>query len=213
MGRPSYEADEFTAASAFARLGPQAKERLIVEDPDHPLPEDMTADGTTTIVVDDPERVELETSSEGPSYLFLADTFDPGWSATVDGKPAPIRPAYVAFRAVYLPAGAHRVAFTYVPAGFRPGLVATAAGLAVVLVLLAWPRRVAELAPPHTMLAWPRRWPLIALVVIALIIAGSAVRIGPGGIGVHSRAAQMFHTFTWGAGIEAISETRDAVGR
>jgi hypothetical protein len=30
---------------------------------------------------------------------------------------------------------------------------------------------------------------------------------------LHPRCEGMFHTFTWGAGIEAIPETRDALGR
>ena len=57
--------------------------------------------GKAEIVVDLAERVEVETELTAPSYLVLADTFDPGWSATVDGLVSPIRPAYVAFRAVF----------------------------------------------------------------------------------------------------------------
>ena len=52
------------------------------------------------ITRDEPERVEVATESPGPAYLVLSDTFDPGWSATLDGRPVPIRPAYLAFRAV-----------------------------------------------------------------------------------------------------------------
>ncbi len=79
---------------------------------------DATVSGTARIVEDLPERVVVETDAATPAYLVLSDTFDPGWSATVDGQPAPIRPAYVAFRAVYLPQGKHTVVFTYRPAGF-----------------------------------------------------------------------------------------------
>ena len=211
VGHPAYARDE---AEALAALGKAAREGLVVEDPDRPLDAGAKAEGTATIVVDEPERVEVETASTGPSYLFLADTFDPGWSATVDGRPAPIRPADLTFRAVYLAAGSHRVAFTYRPAGFLAGLILTGFGLAIAVVLLAWPRRVAELAPSHATLGWPRRWPLFVLVAIVLIVAASAIRIGPDGrVGTAPRVEGMFHTFTWGAGIEAIPSTRDALGR
>ncbi len=214
MGRPVYEADDSSALAALARLGREFRERVVVEDPDRPLAEEAKAEGSAAIVVDEPERVEVETSSTGPSYLFLADTFDPGWSATVDGRPAPIRPAFVAFRAVFVPGGSHRVVFAYRPAGFVVGGVVTGIGLALALALLLWPRRVADLAPAHAPLAWPRRWPLAVLVGIALIVAASAVRIGPGGrVTTDPRVHGMFHTFTWGAGIEAIPSTRDALGR
>ena len=107
---------------------PAIRDRLIVEDPDRPLPEDAVAEGTARIVVDQPERVEVEVDARTPAYLVLADTFDPGWSATLDGRPAPIRPAFAAFRAVFVEPGPHRVVFTYEPAGFRVGLVVTVAG-------------------------------------------------------------------------------------
>lgn len=214
LGRPAYAENEAEAFSTLTRLKEDGRERVIVEDPDRPLAEDARAEGTATIVVDEPERVEVETASGGPSYLFLADTFDPGWSATVDGRPAPVRPAQVTFRAVYLPGGSHRVVFTYRPAGFLPGLILTGFGLAIAVVLLAWPRRVADLAPSHMTLGWPRRWPLFVLIAVALIVAGSAVRIGPGGrLGTAERVEGMFHTFTWGADLEAIPSTRDALGR
>ncbi len=127
--------------------------------------------------------------------------FDTGWSATVDGRPAAIRPAFVAFRAVALPAGSHRVVFTYRPAGFTSGLIVTAFGVLASLACLAWPRRVADLASPHAVLGWPRRWPLFAALAIVLLAAASAVRIGPdGAIATHPRVQGMFHTFTWARG-------------
>ena len=71
----------------------------------------------------------IETDSTAPAYLVLSDTFDPGWSATVGGQPVPIRPAYLAFRAVYLPQGKHTVVFTYRPAGFVLGLWLSGCGI------------------------------------------------------------------------------------
>jgi len=214
MGRPVYADDEAGAVAAVDTLGGSIRDRLVVEDPGRPLPEDAAAGGTASIVVDEPERVEVETSSDSAAYLVLADTFDPGWSATVDGESAPIRPATIAFRAVFLPRGPHRVAFTYRPAGFRLGLALSGVGVLATIGLLAWPRRVAGLAPAHAALGWHPRWPLRAALLIALIVAASAVRVGRGGsVSIHPRWRTAFHGFTWGAGVEAIPSTREALGR
>ena len=122
--------------------------------------------------------LRIETDAATPAYLVLADTFDPGWSAVVDGQPAPIRPAYVAFRAVYLPQGKHAVVFTYRPAGFDRGLLLTGTGILLGFVLWFWPWRTPPLAAEHSELSWPshsRTWWFVGLGAIVLV---SAVEIG-----------------------------------
>jgi hypothetical protein len=81
------------------------------------------------------ERVIIETEAPGRRLLVLSDAWFPGWRATVDGAPVSIARANVAFRAVAVPAGRHRVVFDYAPASFRIG--ATITGLALAL-LAAW---------------------------------------------------------------------------
>ena len=213
MGRPEYAPDEAGASKALDTLGAAIRDRVIVEDPDRPLPEGAPVEGSATIAVDLPERVEVEVDARTPAYLVLADTFDPGWSATIDGRPAPIRPAFAAFRAVYLGEGKHRVAFTYEPAGFRVGLIATLLGLICVLGCLAWPRPVAEPDPSHVPLAWPGRWPLGFGLILGAIVLASAVKFGPGGVTIHPRWEGSFHRFTWAAGIEAIKPMSKMLGK
>ena len=95
----------------------------------------------------DPHLVEVEVEASAPAWLFLADTFDPGWSATVDGQARPIRLANAMFRAVAVPAGRHVVAFRYTPAPLAWGATVTlATGLAVLLWRAGWP---AGLGPAH----------------------------------------------------------------
>lgn len=89
------------------------------------------------LVHDAPEDVRVRTHSDCASYLVLSDTLLPGWTATVDGAPAPILAADFAFRAVRLPAGEHEVAFTYAAPGLRAGAVASLAGLVAAVLLLA----------------------------------------------------------------------------
>jgi hypothetical protein len=83
-------------------------------------------------VTDDEAEIELEVSLERPGLVVLADSYYPGWRATVDGADAPIVATNHLFRGVPAPAGTHRVRFTYEPASVRIGALLSAAGLLVV---------------------------------------------------------------------------------
>lgn len=67
------------------------------------------------------ERVELEVNARQDGYLVARELFYPGWECTVDGAGQAVLPADVAFRAVRVPAGVHRVSFRYNPASLRTG--------------------------------------------------------------------------------------------
>ncbi|MBK8027780.1 MAG: YfhO family protein [Chloroflexi bacterium] len=69
-----------------------------------------------------PERIELRVETDAPGLLLLADAYYPGWTATVDGQPAPVYRADVMFRAVPVPAGSHEVVFDYRP-WWLPGIL------------------------------------------------------------------------------------------
>ena len=60
-----------------------------------------------------------------PGLVVLADSILPGWTATVDGVPAPILATNHLFRGVPAPAGTHRIRFAY-----RPRSLALGAALA-----------------------------------------------------------------------------------
>lgn len=81
-----------------------------------------------------PEQIELAVTLDAPGVLVLADTWYPGWQATVDGVPAPLLRANTLFRAVLLPAGQHNVQFDFRPAALSRG---AAISLAAVLLLVA----------------------------------------------------------------------------
>jgi Bacterial membrane protein YfhO len=80
-------------------------------------------------------QVELTARAHVTGWLVVSDVFYPGWQATVDGRPARIRLANVAFRAVPIPPGTHRVVFKY-----KPGRIVASAwisGLSLVATLIA----------------------------------------------------------------------------
>ena len=99
--------------------------------------------GEARIVRDRIERLEIDATAPTDGWLLVADTWHPGWIATVDGRPAPIRRANFGQRAVRLPAGHHEVTFRFVPRSVVRGAAISGAALTVAFValLLARPRR------------------------------------------------------------------------
>ncbi len=61
--------------------------------------------------------------------VVIADTWYPGWYATVDGRPATIYQPYAALRGVVLEKGAHTVALRYRPMSAILGAIMMAAGI------------------------------------------------------------------------------------
>lgn len=81
-----------------------------------------------------PELVVVELDAPAPGgYLFLADTYYPGWKAELDGKEVPIARANIMGRAVRVPSGAHRVTFSYRPKTVWRGVWISAGCLSVLV--------------------------------------------------------------------------------
>jgi hypothetical protein len=91
--------------------------------------------GTAEIVEEIPTHVKVAVNMQTPGLVVLADLWDKGWRAYMEGRPLPILRANHAVRGVVLPAGAATIEFRYEPASFTWGL--RLAGLAVVL-LIGW---------------------------------------------------------------------------
>jgi hypothetical protein len=94
-----------------------------------------------TIVADSGEQVQISLPDRAGGTLVLADAVYPGWSATVDGRPASIQTYDGFLRAIQVPAGPSRVVFRYQPASLLIGLALSAAGIALALGLLFLPFR------------------------------------------------------------------------
>jgi membrane protein YfhO len=75
------------------------------------------------------DRVVIEAELSGPGQVVLLDTYDPGWSATVDGRSAPVVRANLNFRAVPVGAGTHLVELVYRPRTVVLGTAVSLLGL------------------------------------------------------------------------------------
>jgi hypothetical protein len=108
----------------------------MIGDGDCPLlADDGTAPGMVMLLEDFNNRVGLLVETAADGWLVLADTFYPGWTALVDGQPADMHRANLAFRALSVPAGAETVEFVYRPAWLLPGIFISIAALVVTLAL------------------------------------------------------------------------------
>lgn len=76
--------------------------------------------GTATIRDYHPNSVSIETQGDG-GMLVLSDQYYAGWEAQVDGVPVETARAFTAFRAVCVPAGEHKVTFSYRPVSLLVG--------------------------------------------------------------------------------------------
>jgi hypothetical protein len=117
---------------------------VITRDPKAlPLARTVHGDGSLQadrIVARTADRVAI-VSTGAAGKLVLADPAYPGWHVTVDGRHATGETADGLFRAVSVPAGTHRVVWTFSPASLRLGLLVSLASLlALGALALAWPR-------------------------------------------------------------------------
>jgi len=97
------------------------------------LPGDIT--GHSEITNENPTRVNLSVKMETSGLVVLADLWDPGWQARLNGKLVPILRANHALRGVVVPAGSWSLDFQYRPVSFTRGcrLAVTA-----ICLLLGW---------------------------------------------------------------------------
>jgi hypothetical protein len=118
---------------SFCDLDPH-RSVLMSRDPLVSLPpgprQPFTAAEWTSI---DPDRPALVVTTRAPGLLVVAETWMPGWTATVGGRPAPVLRGNYAQRVIPLPEpGRHTIVMEYRPPGFGIGCAITAA------TILAW---------------------------------------------------------------------------
>jgi hypothetical protein len=134
LASPVCEPDERAAQARILSRSFHPGQQVVLECPPGTPPDEVPTPpggpGQVRFVRYAPEDVVLDVEARQPTVLVLNDAYYKGWSATVDGQPAPILPANVAVRAVRLPAGTHQVAFTYRTPGLWLGALLSLVTLA-----------------------------------------------------------------------------------
>jgi hypothetical protein len=114
----------------------------VADAPPHPTVADTAANaaratGRATIAHEDAQELIIDADASQDGFLLVADTYYPGWSAEIDGRPAPIYRANLMLRAVPLPRGHHTVRFVYDPPGLITGLQITMLSVSLLTLWLA----------------------------------------------------------------------------
>ena len=117
----------------FLEGNPGAAEAIPVKGPN---PYGELSDEVSWIE-DLPDSVSLRIQQSSESWLVLRDTYFPGWACQIDGEPVQINRVDYLFRAVKVPAGDHRVDFTYSPASFQAGASVSLVSLMILVFLPA----------------------------------------------------------------------------
>jgi uncharacterized membrane protein YfhO len=127
------------ATLTFARRGKYRLEDIGVyclPMNDYPAQAEALRHETLTKVAMGTNKVTGEISLESGKYLFLSIPYDSGWSARVDGKPAPLLKANTAFMALPLTKGRHVIELSYFTPGLAAGIVISLIGFGIFAVIV-----------------------------------------------------------------------------
>lgn len=131
-------ADEMAARIAEGRMEP-AREALWVGEGAVGAGGAAATDAKSVeLVADDAELLLVRTWARTEAVLVVADSMDPGWTATLDGNPVPILPVWGLIRGVVVPAGPHLVEMRYRPPGWPAGPVVSLLALLAAGSVLAF---------------------------------------------------------------------------
>ena len=109
-----------------------------------PTPTLDAAPGTATYREVRPEDIRVTVEATAPSIVVVRNAWDRGWSATVDGRPAPVLRADYLLQGIPVTEGRHEIRLTYREPSIGRGLLLSALvwlGWLVALGVLWWRER------------------------------------------------------------------------
>ncbi len=95
------------------------------------------APGTAVYRQLSPEDVRITVDTADPALVVVRNSFDDGWTATIDGRPSPVLATDYLVQGVAVPAGTHEIRLTYRDDAVTRGLLAGAAMWFVLVTSLA----------------------------------------------------------------------------
>jgi hypothetical protein len=133
------------ALEEVASFGFDSSETVLLErKPRFPTRDGIDSDGFNNVTYTrrGSDRVTIEYVSARRSILLVRNAWDENWHATIGGQPVDVLVADYFLQAVAVPAGHHTVHLKYTDPWIVPGLLGSAAALALLLAAVLIARRV-----------------------------------------------------------------------
>ncbi len=142
-------ADRDAAVARVLEPGFDPARAAVLEDDPGISPVPGSDPGTGVYREARPEDVRIDVEASGPSLVVVRNAWDRGWSATVDGEPAPVLPADHVLQAIPVPAGRHEVRLVYREPAIGRGLAGSAVAWGALLIGVAGFTLVRRRATPR----------------------------------------------------------------
>lgn len=114
----------------YFRAEPTGLEKVAYADVDF-----APSAGTVNVIGERDNAIELTTTSAARGLLLISVTAHKYWRATIDGNAATLIPANLAYQALDVPAGTHRIAMTYRNPLVLPSAIVSLLALVALLAL------------------------------------------------------------------------------
>jgi Bacterial membrane protein YfhO len=130
------------AARLLADAPAAVYHRVILSTPNvlllKPSASSARAESSVRAIRYDAREAVWQVRTAEPSYMVTTDSYYPGWHAYIDGVETPVYRANIAFRAILLPAGEHRVVYRYEPGWLGSALLIEVISVSLIIAGLAW---------------------------------------------------------------------------
>lgn len=135
--------DEKAAWEITRSIIEQNLDQIVVENNSLFSPEcNLKYNDKISILSEQATRIEIAVNNTSDGWLYMADTWYPGWQASVDGAVVEITRANYVFRAVPIRAGRHTIIFEYHPKWLLPAMLVTSLGVFVMGILLLFGQKL-----------------------------------------------------------------------
>lgn len=111
-------------------------QRIVIEGSGQAASDcDSPAGDKISIQLEQATRIVLNVSADRDGWLYMADTWYPGWKAQIDGQSVELMRANYAFRGLPVRAGNHTVVIDYQPAWFWAAIGFSLLGVLATVIL------------------------------------------------------------------------------